>query len=256
MAKRGFLTSGVVLIGLLTLVWFSSPAVSGNSSGGSRPSSHSELWEITQGGLLYDNWAIVQDTPLPQSTHPSYPIEGQEKGPTTWLCHTCHGWDYKGRDGVYGLGNHFTGIKGLRRMVGKPVEKIVGIIRDDIHQFSPEMISEASEKRLAAFLSRGQVDMDLFIDPDTNKALGIAQNGEQFYQSICAICHGPSGRAINLGQENAPIYLGTVANRNPWKALHKIRNGQPGAIMISFMTLLDVQDQLDILSHSQRLPRR
>lgn len=25
-----------------------------------------------------------------------------------------HGWDYMGKDGVYGKGGHFTGIKGIQ----------------------------------------------------------------------------------------------------------------------------------------------
>ncbi|MDK1024073.1 MAG: hypothetical protein QGD92_07565 [Gammaproteobacteria bacterium] len=45
------------------------------------------LYSITRGGRLYDNW-----------------------------CKECHAWDYRGVEGAYGSGEHYTGIKGIQGM--------------------------------------------------------------------------------------------------------------------------------------------
>ena len=34
-------------------------------------------------------------------------------GADTWRCKECHGWDYAGKDGAYGSGDHRTGIVGV-----------------------------------------------------------------------------------------------------------------------------------------------
>ena len=53
----------------------------------------------------------------------------------------------------------------------------------------------------------------------------------------------------------ARVYVGTVAQEDPWRTLHKIRNGQPGTPMISLMAL-SVQDQANILAYLQTLPAK
>ena len=50
----------------------------------------------------------------PKGTHPAYPKAGKQKDSTTWRCKECHGWDYKGLDGAYAKGSHFSGTKGVR----------------------------------------------------------------------------------------------------------------------------------------------
>jgi thiosulfate dehydrogenase len=107
--------------------------------------------------------------------------------------------------------------------------------------------------QLALFLSLGQIDMDRYIDRATNKAHGDLQTGAQFYQTICANCHGFDGKELNFGDAEEPEYVGTVAAHNPWEALHKIRFGQPGVGMVS-LSVLDIQQQVDILAYAQTLP--
>jgi thiosulfate dehydrogenase len=215
-----------------------------------------ETWTIAEGGKLYDHWSKVlfremKDAP----THPSYPKSGKQKGETTWRCKECHGWDYKGKDGAYAKGSHFTGIKGLRDAVGMAPEKIAAILRDKTHGFTAEMIPNRAAAALAVFVSRGQHDVELVIDRATRKAGGDAKRGARFYQSICAICHGFDGKQLNFKSPEDPEFIGTVANENPWETLHKIRNGQPGIPMPS-LGVLELQDQVDILTYAQTLPKR
>ena len=47
--------------------------------------------------------------------------------------------------------------------------------------------------------------------------------------------------------------LGTVSRKNPWEALHKIQNGQPGSTMPALRSL-EPRVAVDILAHSQTLP--
>lgn len=50
-------------------------------------------------------------------------------------------------------------------------------------------------------------------------------------------------------------YMGSVATNNPWKVLHKIRNGQPGVGMVA-LRVLSIQDQVDVVAYMQTLVRR
>jgi thiosulfate dehydrogenase len=220
-----------------------------------------DLWDIARGGQLYDNWAAALDKELPDPSHPSYPPVGKRKGGTTWRCKTCHGWDYMGEDGAYGRGAHYTGIKGIRRMAGRPVEEIVGIFTDDTHRYTSEMLPEPAMRKLALFVSKGQIGMDQYIDRSTKRARGDLRRGASFFQTICAICHGFDGaemiskRETELAVFGDRGFLGTIANTNPWETLHKIRNGQPGVGMVA-LRVLSTQDQVDVLAYMQTLVRR
>jgi len=67
----------------------------------------------------------------------------------------------------------------------------------------------------------------------TMKARSDPRRGAQFFQTICANCHGFDGREMNFsGDENDPEFAGTVCSGNPWAALHKIRFGQPSVGMV------------------------
>lgn len=211
------------------------------------------IWAISRGGKLYDEWWAVLDADEPTTTHPAYPATGKKNGSTTWRCKECHGWDYKGVDGAYGKGSHFTGIKGVRGVVEIDPSRIRQIITDETHGYTEDQMPVSAMEKLALFLSFGQIDMDVYIDRATKKARGDPRRGAQFFQTICANCHGFDGKAMNFGDEEGPEYVGTVCSDNPWEALHKIRFGQPGVGMVS-LSILEVQDQVNILSYCQTLP--
>ncbi|WP_448191378.1 c-type cytochrome [Azospirillum sp. sgz301742] len=195
------------------------------------PADPSEEWTIAYGGRLYDQWAEILDQNLPARTHLSYPRTGAAKGADTWRCVECHGWDYKGVDGAYRSGAHTTGIKGISGMAGADPEAVVAILRNPTHRYTPEMMPDAAARRLGLFISKGQLDTARFIEPGTAKFKGDPARGKAMFQNLCATCHGYDGKAQNFGSSSAPSYVGTIAVEDPWRLLHKIRNGRPGEAM-------------------------
>ena len=177
------------------------------------------------------------------------------KGPVTWRCEECHGWDYRGKEGVYGHGLHYTGIKGVSGVRGMSQDKIAAIIRNDTHRFTANELPPRAMKALTLFLSRGQVDMSRYIDSKTGSVRGEPSRGAPIFQTICAVCHGLTGKEIEFRESNRTAYLGTYCNENPWKVLHKIRSAQPGVSMIS-LTSMNIQRQVDVLAYCQTLPKK
>ena len=235
---------GVVFFMAIMVYW---------SANAAEQPAKTDVWDIARGGQLYDKWYGVLGRKAPDETHPSYTAQGKSKGSSTWRCKECHGWDYRGAAGAYGKGSHYSGIKGLRDMVGKDPDEIHKIIMSDSHSFTDQMIPHDEMVKLAKFVSLGQIDMDLYIDRATKAARGDANHGASAYQTICAVCHGFDGKAINFKDEKNPEFIGTIAKKNPWEFMHKARFGQPGVPMISLITL-PVQDIADILAYSQTLP--
>ncbi len=209
--------------------------------------------QLAMGGVLYDNWASELGIKV-EGNHPSYPEGAKKNGRSTWRCKECHGWDYKGKDGAYSKGSHYTGIKGIRGYAGKDPEKIKAILMNKSHVVS-NMVSEDSIDALSLFVAYGQIDVDRYIDRNTRKSAGNPANGERIYMSTCTKCHGVDGKEINFKTAEKPEYIGTLANKNPWETLHKIRWGHPSSQMISLL-FLDLDEQLDVLSFSQTLPKK
>ena len=205
---------------------------------------------IARGGRLYDNWYKEIRKAPPQSTHPAYSAAGTRKGPASWRCKECHGWDYMGRDGTYGAGEHFTGIKGIRGMAGADPAKIVAILKDETHAFGElDLMDDGDFMDLANFVSLGQVDMDEHIERASRKVRGEATKHRAYYQTICANCHGRDGLKIRTIPP-----LGKVATENPWEALHNILNGHPGVEMPPLRVLERMQTLVDILAYIQTFP--
>lgn len=245
----------------LAVVFVATPMAAQQRGVVSPQSSDPEIWDIARGGQLYDDWMVVLEHDTPNGNHPAYPSIGKKKGKATWRCKECHGWDYLGEDGAYGKGGHYTGIKGLRSAVRKDIDILMDIIRDKTHQYTEAMIPDSAVRKLALFVSRGQVGMDQYIDRATKQARGDLRRGASFFQTVCAICHGFDGASMVSKPETALAafgdrgYLGTISNDNPWETLHKIRNGQPGVGMVA-LRVLSTQDQVDVLAYMQTLERR
>ena len=110
-------------------------------------------------------------------------------------------------------------------------------------------------EKLALFVSRGQVDTDLFIDRASKAVRGDANRGARYFQTICAVCHGFVGREINFGSDKKSEFVGTVCRKNPWEGLHKIRFGQPGVPMVA-LAALELGTPVDILTYCQTLPAK
>ena len=226
-----------------------------DESSGRNAHSATNIWAVARGGQLYDNWMAVLEADAPKQTHPAYPAAGKKKGASTWRCKECHGWDYKGVEGAYAKGSHFTGIKGVRGMVGVEPEKIHKILMNDQHGFTAQMMPHSAMEKLALFLSQGQLDTERYIDRASKMARGNPRRGAAIFQTVCAVCHGFDGTEINFKSEPKKEYVGTVCAKNPWEGLHKIRFGQPGIGMVALITL-PTNDLVDILAYCQSLPTK
>jgi thiosulfate dehydrogenase len=217
------------------------------------PDDPSEAWLLAYGGRLYDMWwAVLLEDP-PEETHPAYPAAGDWPGPDSWRCVACHGWDYRGRDGVYAKGPHATGITGIQHMSGAAPGRIAAVLRDATHGYTEALIPDDAMAALALFVSKGQVPVARHIDPPSGWVHGDADRGRRLYQNLCAICHGFDGREWITGEEAALHSLRAVVRANPWRALHKTLNGQAYSDMPA-MRAFDLQATLDVLAYAQTLP--
>lgn len=209
---------------------------------------------LAKGGQLYDKWWSVADgasSPTTDQALWSTQSTNTRSGADTWRCKECHGWDYKGSDGAYGSGSHYTGFAGVYDAKSMSVSEILDALKggsNSDHDFSSVMNDEALTS-LAEFISGGGVmDVSTLIDYDTKEAIdGDAENGQELYESTCLVCHGADGAAIGEA-------LGELSLGNPWEFVHKVRFGQPGAPM---PTAVDsgwtLKDVVDILAYVQSL---
>ncbi|MDH5355760.1 MAG: cytochrome c [Gammaproteobacteria bacterium] len=204
---------------------------------------------IARGGQLYDKWFAVIGADKPKDTHKSWPSSNtKKKGNATWRCKSCHGWDLRGKDGAYASGSYKTGIRGLREFDGGNPADIARAVKDSTHGLG--MIPDADIADLALFVTKGQVDMTKYINPDKS-VNGDAARGEAYYNTLCAGCHGSKGEKPK-DMEGA---LGKIVSGNPWEGLHKILNGQPDEAMPA-LRALPLQVAIDTLAYTATLPKK
>lgn len=257
-----FVTGGVILLGSGITALAESGQDDYRFSSGSPnfvhglPTNPEEAWLLAAGGRIYDNWWKALDVAEPNGTHPSYPEVGQKSGEGTWRCKACHGWDYAGKDGVYANGSNYTGIIGIQGAAGRSVEQIAAIIRDSTHLYSTDMINEEQLGRISAFVSRGQIDMSLYIDIETRQVTaGDINIGRGVFQTVCAACHGFDGRLLDWGDGDEGKFIGTEASELADEVLHKILNSHPGAAMIN-LRAFPLEYAIDVLSYAATLPTK
>jgi mono/diheme cytochrome c family protein len=194
--------------------------------------------DALRGGLLWDRWWVVNGAPEPAGDHPLYPALGQQQGSATFRCKECHGWDYKGADGAYSLGSHFTGIGGVTGSTLTPAQMFDVISSDSApngHGLASYGLVDQDAWDLIEFLRNEVIDTDGFVDP-VGYFLGDEVQGESNYSTgSCDYCHGADGTAINFGTVEDPQWVGTIALANPWEFLHKVRFGHPGTSMPSWL---------------------
>ena len=216
----------------------------------------------SQGGLLYDKWWKVLGLDEPAEDQPLWADQttNTRSGADTWRCKECHGWDYKGADGAYGSGSHFTGFPGVLDAADSmaPFELLAWLdgTENSDHDFS--VVGEEALGDMVIFLSEGLVDVGPYIDAETKAAVGgDGAHGEELFTSICTACHGESGQTFNFGSDDEPEYVGTIAVDNPWEFIHKVRAGQPGSVP-EMPSAIDsgwsIQDVVDVLTYAQALP--
>lgn len=221
-----------------------------------RPDDASEEWLLAYGGRIYDMWWGVLFQEPPQTTHPAYPDSGARSGPSTWRCVACHGWDYRGNKGAFASGPDATGIKGVDAMAGADPARIAEIVRNETHGYTPAMIPDKPLWALARFVSKGVFSMAPFIDPGTHKVRGNVERGRQIYQNVCAICHDFDGLAWITGEDEDSLNtLAASTAHNPWRAMHKVMNGQTYADMPA-LRVFGAEVVRDVLAYAQTLPKQ
>ncbi len=220
------------------------------------PEYPSEAWVLAAGGRIYDNWWNALDRTPPETTNPAYPTSENagQTGAGTWRCKECHGWDYRGVEGVYRKGSHYTGIPGIDGVIGLPISRIMVTLRDENHPYTQDMISDVELERVASFVSRGQVDMAKFIDLETRTIIsGDVNRGRAIFQTTCAACHGFDGRLLDWGDGDENAYVGTESAAAPDEVFHKIYSAHPGVQMIN-LRAFSLEDAINVLAYSATLP--
>jgi mono/diheme cytochrome c family protein len=217
---------------------------------------------VPRGAALYDKWYAVKGaTPSGTPLAGDMPLWNKQSsntlsGPDTWRCTTCHGWDYRGKDGAYASGSNFTGFPGILNASQtmtkeKLIEQLTGV-RDPLHDFSPYLNPE-NMNSLAAFIEQGVIDDSEFIDPITLKTIDSnPENGRSLYDANCAECHGNDGSKIRMRFDGQDAGLTLIASQDPWRFLHKTRYGTPGTEMVIGYDLgWTPEDGRDVLAYMQ-----
>ncbi|MEW6578628.1 MAG: c-type cytochrome [Chloroflexota bacterium] len=213
---------------------------------------------LSGGGLLYDKWWTVTGADAPTENHPLWATQSTNTrtGADTWRCKECHGWDYKGADGAYGSGSHFTGFPGILDATSKSSEELLAWLNGEAnpdHDFSV-VVDEMALDALVAFIQQEMFDISMYVNEDGTVA-GDADAGRSLYAGTCARCHGADGKIYNFGSEDKPEYVGTLAVDNPWEVFHKVAVGQPGAPMPGALALGWTPQQIaDVVAFAQTLP--
>ena len=213
---------------------------------------------IVEGGVLYDKWWVALGVEKPEDDHPLWATQSNNarSGADTWRCKECHGWDYKGAEGAYGSGSHFTGFEGILGASTLSSQELTdwmdGSANED-HDFSA-FLGDDQITMLVAFMQKGPVDVAPFINADKT-VNGDPTNGKKIFDAGCQRCHGEDGKRIKFGDADDSDCVGTVAADNPWEYFHKASFGHPGTHMPSGIDLgLSVQERADLTSYGQTLP--
>ena len=245
-----------LLLALIVPIGFMAPNLSAKASG-----ADIQAQAIIQGAMLYDNWFAALGVDPPDGHMPLWSRQNTNtrSGADTWRCVTCHGWDYQGNEGAYRSGSNFTGFPGVLRSsqeldADTIIDQLNGKI-DPAHNFSP-YLSKTDLNNLAIFLTEGLIDDDQFIDPITLKVLDADQvAGKALYERTCQECHGADGTSLTLSFDGMRAGLGTLANADPWRFLHKTRFGTPGTVMpIGYELGWTPENGRDVLAYAQTMP--
>lgn len=186
------------------------------------PLAHaSDPASVVRGGRLYDNWRLEVKGRAPNQPHPAFKTsQVQVAAPDTWRCVACHGWDYKGIQGVRGING---------RQKADPAA-IAALLKDANHGYD-ELLDEHDRLDLANFVVSGQTDMHKLVE-QARRVKPAQTASDKIFATLCAACHGLEGDRL---RDIAP--LGDSARLRPFEVLHVALNGHPGGSMPTLRTL-------------------
>ncbi len=218
--------------------------------------------DLVAGAQLYDKWYAALNQPPPQGDMPIWSRQSTNtrSGAETWRCSECHGWDYKGAQGAYASGSHYTGFPSLILAMADMTEAdVLAHLQgknDPAHDFSAYLDANAN-RQLAVFLQEGLIDDSAYIDSFSLKVIdGKLSHGQELYNTTCAECHGEQGTLIVFRTEGVNETLGDVANRDPFRFLHRTRFGVAGTEMpVGYALGWTPADGRDVLMYAQTLER-
>jgi mono/diheme cytochrome c family protein len=217
----------------------------------------------TEGGRIYNDWVTALGATAPTADMPLWKTQKDNttlKGSDTWLCSSCHGMDYKGKDGVNAKGTEgytgFPGILDAQKMSEADLTAWLDGTKNKDHSYKSYFNADEMA-RVVAFIQKGMVDYTSFVGAD-GKSTGNATHGKALFTTVCKVCHGDDGKTLNFMQdEGGTEYVGTVANDDPFALLHVATVGYPGEPMPAGLNLgWSSQDIADILAWAQTLPTK
>jgi len=226
-----------------------------------------ERASLSRGAHLYDDWLGVTGT-TPTGDNPGYAqTQGKAKGAATWRCKECHGVDYRGVDGFYSSGSHFTGVAGLVQSSSEDESALFTGIHDAC--FGPatpasgSQLSDADVWDLVKFIREGVVDLTPYLDATGVPINGDPANGKLLYEGQCVRCHGADGSKLNIGSAVSVSYIGTEANKNGFNFQHRVRFGlvpTPGTLKQEMPAAVNfgwsMGDIRDVLTYARTLPTK
>jgi mono/diheme cytochrome c family protein len=197
----------------------------------------SDTASVVRGGRLYDNWSLESKGRPPNHPNPAFKSKQLRITPAdSWRCVACHGWDYKGTDGIKGISG---------REKADPLA-IAALLKDGNHPYG-ELLSDADRLDLGHFIASGQTDMRKMQELALRTKPGQTTS-DRVYATVCANCHGLDGARL---RQIPP--LGDSARQRPHEVLHVALNGHPGGNMPALRTLGE-ETVVKMLAYLQSLP--
>ena len=238
---------------------------------------------MARGARLYENWLLEKQ----QSTTVTFPtVENPlwnddrgiipENKSETWLCSTCHSWDYQGT--VTGSGDNLVDTIATQQLIQTELE-LQNFVFDWIktgtinnHNFglnNPDLLTLLDNRDIwdltKFILDGGVVDLNnyirngsLTIEPDSDNGKGLYL-GSLNNTINCASCHGFYGdNLLSIAQGGSgstlDIFRTSSAFKSPFRSLHYIRFGKAGTNMPGIENGLDItlNNSLNILDYLQQ----
>jgi len=209
-----------------------------------------------RGGILYDNWTATE------SGITGIPVEVTAK-PEFFRCKSCHAWDGLGNKASYinrpGNANRPNVSSSNLRMYAESynIKQIFDAIKykggrqkdantsySDVMPDYSVLLSDADIWDLVKYLKVEAVNTDLLYDYTTSGIYptgtvtysnigkdGVAADGDTYYTSHCASCHGADGKLL------PPVVIGNLGRTKPNEVWHKVKFGQLGSSMSGFTSI-------------------